>query len=387
MSKNVLMLRGMPSVLWSHSNQELPIGHRFNYRRVSNKKVDSFRPNRKPDKRYRPIVPKPKKRWDRSLFNVNPHMIVKLGEVPNPKDELEARYGPLAAGTIRKIRKERDRKMGKTDIDYDDPVDETMRSMDYMLTLPGSAEDQVFERRALSLSFDNDDERNEYMQKLQKMVEEGRLRDFHLDPETLSKYPLTGSLAEGEVDHEDDNDDDEEKDSETYLDPNQVAFGEWAEMLITVDRNVKLWRGGRLESYRALVIGGNMNGCGGFGTGKSTEPLEAVAKASRVCKRNIFFVERYQNCGLTRNLVGIQNNCKLVIRTTDNGLRGNPLVAEILKRFGITNAASKAYGKRNPYNVVQATFKALMTHETLEQIAMKRGKRLMSMDKAMRLQI
>lgn len=382
------MIRGAPSVLSSFYNQNLSNPYQmFNHRRCfSSKKVNSFRPNRISDKRYRPVVPKLKKRWEESLYNVNPHMSIKLGEVPDAKDELEARVGPLAAATIRGIRKNRDRKMGKTDIAYEDPVEESMRAMDYMLTLPGSAEDQVFERRALSLSFDNDDERNEYMKELEKMVEEGRLRDMHLDRETLSKTPLTGSLAEGEVDHEDD-DEDEEKDSETYLDPNQVAFGEWAEMLITVDRNVKLWRGGRLESYRALVIGGNMNGCGGFGMGKSSEPLEAVSKASRVCKRNIFFVERYQNCGLTRNLVGIQNNCKLVIRTTDNGLRGNPLVAEILKRFGITNAASKAYGKRNPYNVVQATFKALMTHETLEQIAMKRGKRLMSLDKAMRLQI
>jgi ribosomal protein S5 len=128
---------------------------------------------------------------------------------------------------------------------------------------------------------------------------------------------------------------------------------------------------------------------GGFGVGKATDPLEAVAKASKKTKRNIFFVDRYQGDGITTDLAGNQNNCKVVLRATDNGLRGNELIREILKRFGITNVAAKAYGKgkRTPSNVVQATFKALMTHESLEDISLKLGKRLMSLDKAKRLQI
>jgi ribosomal protein S5 len=117
--------------------------------------------------------------------------------------------------------------------------------------------------------------------------------------------------------------------------------------------------------------------------------LEAVAKASKKTKRNIFFVDRYQGDGITTDLAGNQNNCKVVLRATDNGLRGNELIREILKRFGITNVAAKAYGrgKRLPANVVQATFKALLTHESLEDISLKLGKRLMSLDKAKRLQI
>lgn len=226
------------------------------------------------------------------------------------------------------------------------------------------------------------------MEQLSEMVSEGTLRDMDLDPETLQKQKHMRDEKEmAEMQADDVIDEDEEYDPETFLDPNQLAHGEWSEMLIQVDRNIKLWRGGRLESYRALVIGGNLNGCGGFGVGKAGDPMDAVSKASRICKRNIFFVERYQGNGLTRDLVGKQNNCKLVIRATDNGLRGNELVREILKRFGITNAAAKAYGRRSPYNVVLAAFKALQTHESSEEIAMKRGKRLVSLDRAMRLQI
>ena len=160
------------------------------------------------------------------------------------------------------------------------------------------------------------------------------------------------------------------------------------EMVIRVDRNIKLWRGGRIQSYRALVIGGNLNGCAGFGTGKAPGAREAVLAASRKCKRNIFFVDRYQNHSLTRDLVGRSNSCKVVLRATNRGLRGNPLCAEILKYFGITNCTSKAvHGNRSQFNVVRATFKALMTHESMEEIAMKRGRRIVSMDRGRRMQL
>jgi small subunit ribosomal protein S5 len=158
-------------------------------------------------------------------------------------------------------------------------------------------------------------------------------------------------------------------------------------MLIRTDRVCKMWRGGRIESYRALVVGGNLRGCGGFGVGKAFEPEDAVEIACRMAKRNIFFVDRYRGRGLTRDLVGRQNSCKVVLRATDNGLRGNPISCEILKLMGITDAVAKAHGSRNHYNVVRATFKALLTHESLEEISLKRGVRLINLQKAKRLGI
>ena len=159
------------------------------------------------------------------------------------------------------------------------------------------------------------------------------------------------------------------------------------DLLIRTDMVRKMWRGGRIESFRALVVGGNLNGCAGFGVGKEFEPEDAVEIACRMARHNIFFVDRYRGSGLTRDLVGRQNSCKVILRCTDNGLRGNPVACEILKLMGITNVVAKAHGSRNHYNVVRATFKALMTHESLEDIAMKRGVRLVNLEKAKRLQV
>jgi small subunit ribosomal protein S5 len=158
-------------------------------------------------------------------------------------------------------------------------------------------------------------------------------------------------------------------------------------VLIRTDRVTKMWRGGRIESYRALVVGGNLRGCGGFGIGKSMEPEDAVAIACRMARRNIFFVDRYRGRSLTRDLVGRQNSCKVYLRATNNGLRGNPVACEILKLMGITNVVAKAHGSRSHPNVVRATFKALLTHESLEEVAMKRGLRLVNLQKAKRLRI
>jgi small subunit ribosomal protein S5 len=295
-------------------------------------------------------------------------------------DALSATYGPLAADILR------EQQANKAPLSVGDELDEQLRWADYLLAEQGSTEDLVGERRALSQLHNRDD----FLDDLHSAISAERINNLDLNETDFAPKPLKRASAMAQWVDEDDTDragGGDDDDPETVLDKNQLAHGDWSEMLVKVDRNIKLWRGGRLESYRALIVGGNMNGCGGFGFGKSTDPLRAVDLASRHCKRNIFFVDRYQNNGITRDLAGKQNSCVVTIRATDNGLRGNALVSEILKRFGIVNAVAKSHGNRNPYNVVRATFKALMTHESLEDIALKRGKRLVSVDRARRMQV
>jgi small subunit ribosomal protein S5 len=372
------------SVRWTPVVSVLENGNNrfFSSNQNWNKKIGTFRPRRRPDRNYRPIKPGSKKVIDPIRGN-HQHKFVDLDKpTENPVDEFDANFGKLGGDFLRQHRKQREESF-KSKQGYHDPVEEDLRMMDYYLSQNGSLEDMVGERRGLAKEFDNELERAEYLDWLQRIEDEDRRGEMRLDPpDPLTEHETLFSPYGGA-----DDDDDTDKDPETYLDPNQLAHGEWSQLLVSVDRNIKLWRGGRLESYRALVVGGNMNGCGGYGMGKSTEAFEAVNKASRACKRNIFFVDRYQGNGLTRDLVGKQNSCKLVIRANDSGLYGNELVREILKRFGITNAAAKAYGNRTTYNVVQAAFKALMTHESLEDIAMKRGKRIISIDRSKRLRI
>lgn len=354
----------------------------------------SFRPSRRPSRNYRPVSPlvtKSTKQLELDLKantnnplyeEINP-AAVDLDKVIEFDDELESTFGPLQAGVIRNIRQEIERKKSG---ELSDEVEEDLRMADYLTAELGSTEDLVFARRLLATGIPDEEERKKYVAELAALIEKKQEEDVlgeYLEDTKSRDVEKRASMFQSNQDEGDAAD----IDPEVFLDPNQLAHGEWSEMLVTVDRTTKLWRGGRLESYRALVIGGNLNGCGGFGIGKSKDPINAVAVASRKCKRNIFFVDRYQGNGLTSDLAGKQNSCKVYLRSTDDGLRGNHLIREILKRFGITNCVAKSHGNRNPYNVTRATFKALMTHESIEDIALKRGKRLVSIDRAMRMQV
>lgn len=349
----------------------------------------NFRPRRRPNPSYRPLVPS-KKAPKPSDLKANANNFMHFKDDPRKVGlEDEDGLGDLANQVIQAEKERRSNVLHNVD-----EVEDALRWADYFTSEQGSTEDLVGSRRLLSgEDFSSDEEREEFVAKIDAMLEQQQfedvLRDEREEEEILKSEATKERIPTDPLAFEDEDDasNEGEMDHDVYLDPNQLAHGEWSEQLITVDRTTKLWRGGRLESYRALVIGGNLNGCGGFGIGKSADPLQAVDLAGRKCKRNIFFVDRYQGSGLTRDLVGRQNSCKVILRATDNGLRGNELCREILKRFGITNCVAKSHGNRNPYNVVRATFKALLTHESINDIALKRGKRIVSIDRAMRMQV
>jgi len=255
----------------------------------------------------------------------------------------------------------------------------------------------------------NDPEEEAWVKELEKIIYEEQYTEMGLgeidsmSPVNIQKEDMDAYMKEKqrtkqfnilERDNEHEKDREEKEDEILEMikngdDPNQEAFGPWGECTIKVDRVQKVERGGTTVRYRALVIGGNGNGAAGFGIGKALSPNEAIVKACKHCKRNVFYVDRYLNTGLSYDLAGKHNSCKVRLRAVrpDYGLHGHPLICEILKYAGITDATSKSHGNRNPYNVVYATFKALMTHESLEEIALKRGKKLLNLERARRLGI
>ena len=61
-----------------------------------------------------------------------------------------------------------------------------------------------------------------------------------------------------------------------------------------------------------LVIGRNGNNAAGFGIGKALSPNEeAIVKACKHCKSNVFYVDRYLNSGLSYDLAWKHNSCRV----------------------------------------------------------------------------
>ena len=200
------------------------------------------------------------------------------------------------------------------------------------------------------------------------------------------------SSVEGSINA--DGEEDDEEDESGFEDTIDDAFNprphkDWAETIVKVDRTQKVTKGGTVMTYRCLIITGNGKGAGGYGMGKGQSPKEALTLASLNSRKNLVLVDRWDGTALTHDLVGTHNGCKVVIRAVPpgRGMKGSSLTTEILYQCGIADASVKAYGNRNPYSVVRATFKALKTHEGVEVVARKRGKRIMSLQKAYKLGI
>lgn len=286
-----------------------------------------------------------------------------------PKSKLRNEKTPehIEMEVAEEIRREKmDRSRGrKPDAEY------MLRFADYMTATRGSTEEKMLHRRLLAEAFDTMEERKEFEEDVKKMAKEQHDRDYMVGNDDGDPVDKSGQEMEKD-------------------DPSRFeipAKMNWSEMVVRMDRVQKVERGGTIVRYRTLLVGGNGRGVAGFGVAKAAEPKDAILAASRMCKKNIFFVDAYDNHGLTHDLVGKHNSCKVTLRAVPahRELKGHPLIKQILLYFGITACSCKSHGNRNQYNVVYATFKAIMKHNSLEDMALARGKKFITMDQAHKL--
>ena len=134
-------------------------------------------------------------------------------------------------------------------------------------------------------------------------------------------------------------------------------------------------------STRALVVTGNGKGTAGYGIGKGSSETEAVARATRNAKKDLHYAERYMGSGILHDITGKHNGCRvnIVRRPPGSGMKAGRITETILQSFGITDVSAKAIGRRNPFSVVYATFNAIYTLRGIQDVAMSRGKRILSL--------
>ena len=166
-------------------------------------------------------------------------------------------------------------------------------------------------------------------------------------------------------------------------DPSE-PLGKWAETIVKINRVQKVVRGGTIMRYRALVVVGNLMGAGGFAYGKGRSPRDAVERASRAAKRDLRFVERFRDVALLHDVRGKHNNCIVDIyaKPPGSGIVGGPLGRRILTQLGFSSFSIKGRGRRTPYSYVSATFAALAAHTSVEELARKRGRRILEVEHA-----
>ncbi len=149
----------------------------------------------------------------------------------------------------------------------------------------------------------------------------------------------------------------------------------YEERVVNINRVAKVVKGGRRFRFTALVVVGDKKGKVGFGTGKAQEVPDAIKKAIEDAKRNLVQVPMFHTT-IPHEVIGKFGASEVFLRPAVEGtgvIAGGPVRA-VLELAGIEDILSKSLGSNTPINVVRATFDAIKTLRTAEEVAAARGK-------------
>lgn len=162
----------------------------------------------------------------------------------------------------------------------------------------------------------------------------------------------------------------DKKDRRNRRNSRQRQPKEFEEVVIGINRVVKVVKGGRRFRFAALVVVGDKKGRVGFGTGKANEVPDAIRKAVEDAKRNIINVPMVGTT-LPHDIIGKHDSGSILLKPAPEGtgiIAGGP-VRSILELAGYSDVVSKSLGSNNKTNMVRATMNGLMRLETKESVA------------------
>ena len=153
---------------------------------------------------------------------------------------------------------------------------------------------------------------------------------------------------------------------------------ELLEKLVGINRVAKVVKGGRRFGFAALVVVGDGRGRAGFGTGKAREVPEAIRKATEGAKRNMVRVPLRDGRTLHHDIKGRYGAGRVLLRAAQAGtgiIAGGPMRA-VFEVLGMQDVVAKSIGSSNPYNMIHATFDALLKQGSPRLVAARRGKKV-----------
>ena len=153
---------------------------------------------------------------------------------------------------------------------------------------------------------------------------------------------------------------------------------ELIEKLVHINRVSKTVKGGKRFGFAALVVVGDGKGRVGFGHGKAREVPEAITKATASAKKKMIRVPLKEGRTLHHDGRGRFGAGKVNVRTAPAGtgiIAGGPMRA-VFESLGVADVVTKSVGTSNPYNMIRATFDALVSQTSPRSVAQRRGKKV-----------
>jgi small subunit ribosomal protein S5 len=153
---------------------------------------------------------------------------------------------------------------------------------------------------------------------------------------------------------------------------------ELIEKLVHINRVSKTVKGGKRFGFAALVVVGDGKGRAGFGHGKAREVPEAISKATAAAKKKMVRVPLKDGRTLHHDANGHFGAGRVTLRSAPQGtgiIAGGPMRA-VFESLGVADVVTKSVGTSNPYNMIRATFEALVEQTSPKAVAQRRGKKI-----------
>lgn len=140
------------------------------------------------------------------------------------------------------------------------------------------------------------------------------------------------------------------------------------EQTIAIERVSRTVKGGRRLRFKAVVVMGDRKNRLGVGVAKARDVQQAIEKANRVAKKNMFTVP-VVNETIPHEVEVKYGACRVLLKPAapGAGIIAGGTVRTIIGTTGIHNLVTKSLGSTNKVNVAYATVKALQSLKPRDQ--------------------